>query len=209
MKRIQSMPVMIAIAGALLVGGMFVHPVTAIGQGIGEKDIVSWSGVYLKQAKEFFLAVHYTGQQLREYPIPSLPVSLFSEHGATQWTTPLDDPLFMRAVHAAKPHMVEQLLGTYQNVETFGVIFPASPVGYTTVLLRQLARLDANPAQFGGPAIPPGTVPYARLKSGVLHVDTQVNNNTLTQCQPGQVPITLRAIAPGLRAGAPTTSRGV
>ncbi len=207
MKRIQSLPVMIAIAGALLVGGMFVQPTTALGQGIAEKDLISWQGVYLPQDRESFLAVRYVGQPLREYPVPSQPAGMFSVHGRLQWTTVVDDPQFLRAVQKVKPHMIEQILGTYQNVESLGVVFPASPVGYTAALLRRMAGMHVNPAQFGGPSIPPGSVPYARLKGGILHVDTQANDNTLVQCQPGQLPVPLRMIAHALRA-APNPSRG-
>lgn len=193
-KRTFSFPVMIAIAAVLFLAGMTIHVPTALGQGITENAIISWQGVYEQQSQEYFLQVDYQGAPVDSYPMGTMPQAWFHPAQGDRLTTKIDDPRVMMFAYRANPGLVKTLLGTHDNVSAFFVVFPAGPVSYTDRFLHALSAQGINPDRFGGPDIPVGVVPYSRLTGGVLHIDTEVNDNTLTQCKPGAMPLELQAL---------------
>lgn len=193
-KRTFSMRTMIIIAASLFVVGLSIHVPTALGQGIDENAIESWQGIYEPTSQEYFLQVNYAGAPAGIYPVNAMPLSWFHKASSERLSTTLDDPRVMTLVYKSNRSLVETLLGTKDNVSAFLVVFPAAPVSYTVPFLRALSALDVNPASFGGPDIPPHALPLSRLKGSVLHVDTQINENTLVQCLPGEMPPQLQAM---------------
>lgn len=187
-------------AALLTVGGLFVPMTTSLGQGINETVVTGWDGQYVPADQSYhFRVVNVTGSfksAMRPLPVADFPLHLSS----FSWLTRKDFVPAIKAAIAANPHMVEQELGTYQNVAGPLSPFPADPVAYSTAFLKDLAAAHINPASFGGPDIPPGSVPYGKLTGGILHIDTKSDDNTLIQCHPGQIPAELAALNPSLSA---------
>jgi hypothetical protein len=82
-------------------------------------------------------------------------------------------------------------MGTRNNIFTPFTPFPGNPVSFSMSMLSTLANNHVNPDQFGGPDIPPGSVPLSHLNSGMLQIDTRANANTFKQLKPGQMPLEL------------------
>jgi len=183
---------MVLIAAAMLGAGLFIHPVTALGEDLGENELTGWRGVYETGDQQYFVEFDYDGTANVMIPVHKMPSGWFVQRGQNDWMTPMDDLRVLRWYAAADPGNLKSLLGTSGNVASLSVIFPSGAVGYTQDLLRQFARLHVNPETFGGPDIPPGSVPLPLLDGGVLHVDTLSNDNTLSQCEPGQMPAQLQ-----------------
>lgn len=194
MKKTLGFPAMIAIAAALFVTGLFIHVPTALGQGITEHVITGWQGEYEADSGQFFLRVDYAGSAPAVQPATKMPLGWFVHKGARHWTTVMDDPRVLAAEERRHRLQIETILGTSDNVASLSVIFPNGPVGYAISFLKSLTVLRINPAFYGGPDIPPGSVPYRLLSGGELHIDTQANNNTLRQCLPGQAPTELTTL---------------
>lgn len=193
-KKPMSIGKMLGIAALLLAAGLFIHVPTALGQDIAEHLVTGWQGVYQPSDEQSFLEVFYQGDNPVLIPIGNLPQSWFTKKGPHQWETTLDDPRVIRLYASSHLGSLQEMLGTRNNVASLSVIFPAGPVAYTSGLLQAMTRLKLNPDAFGGPNIPPGSVPIHQLTNGLLHIDTAVNNNTLTQCAPSQMPQELRTL---------------
>ncbi|MCY0901232.1 MAG: hypothetical protein OWU32_03485 [Firmicutes bacterium] len=192
---------MVVIAAAMLGAGLFIHPVTALGEDLGENELTGWRGVYETGDQQYFVEFDYDGTADVMIPVHKMPAGWFVQRGENDWMTPMDDLRVLRWYAAADPGNLKSLLGTSGNVASLSVIFPSGAVGYTQVFLKALTRLHVNPETFGGPDIPPGSVPLAMLDGGVLHVDTLSNDNTLSQCEPGQMPAQLQWLLGRSRAG--------
>ncbi|WP_028962419.1 hypothetical protein [Sulfobacillus thermosulfidooxidans] len=185
----QSMGFIIGVAALLTVGGLFIPQTTSLGQNITEAHVTGWQGEYESDIHAFKLRVEAgTPQTTVVINMKPLPMKDFSIHKGMDWFTPVDAIAPMRAALAVDPHLVDQALGTRNNVFTPLTPFPGNPVSYSAGMLQQLAKDHINPDEFGGPNIPPGSVPISHLPGGVLQIDTLANANTLKQCEPGEMP---------------------
>ncbi|MHB1627188.1 MAG: hypothetical protein ACYCVB_02250 [Bacilli bacterium] len=193
----RSMPAQIGMASLLFALCLLVPVSTNLGQGGGERDIVSWRGIYNEQSGRQFLRIAYLGAPALEVSIAGVSPRLFPfAAGPQEKGTPLDSPQIIADAYRSQPRLIQSVLGTYENVASLTDWFPNYPVAFSVGLLRKLSALHVNPMSFGGPDIVPGRVPFGRLKGHVLHIDTLPDNNTLSQCSPGQVPQELVALRP-------------
>ena len=170
---------------------------TSLAQGIDEGIVAGWKGVYDPTDHLYNLRFLYQDGTYADYPLPALPLSDFRDRSSvTLWTTQMDFLPALQASYQANASKIQYELGTRGNVATFANPFPGNPIAYTVGFLRDLERLHVNPKSFGGPDIPPGSVPYSKVTGGVLQIDTQSNGNTIIQLQPGQVPPVLKYLNP-------------
>ncbi|PWI57401.1 hypothetical protein [Sulfoacidibacillus thermotolerans] len=195
MKRLSSLPAQIGVASVLFVLCLFVPLTTSLGQGIHERDLVSWRGIDHLDSGQTQIEFVYQGEPVLDLPLQNVPHKWFHiPVSRTLAETSIDSVSVLSALYKVHPHLVQGIMGTYGNIESITNIFPHYPVSYSTALLKELAIKHINPDQFGGPDIPPGSVPYSMLKDGVLHIDTLPDDNTLVQCAPGAVPNELLTI---------------
>lgn len=179
----------VGVSALLVVGGMFMPQTTSLGQNISEAHVIGWQGEYESDIHAFKLRMETgSSQSTIVVGMKPLPMKDFSVHRGLNWYTPFDAIAPMRAALALHPHLLHQALGTRNNVFTPLTPFPGSPVSYSAGMLNQLAKKHINPDEFGGPNIPPGSVPISHLSGGVLQIDTLANANTLKQCEPGAMP---------------------
>lgn len=194
MRRLSWTAQVFILSGAL-VALMLVYPLTtSVGQNIAENDISGWVGSYEVPDHTFHFHFLYSGGAPSDTHIGSLPLSDFTDRSGPVWKTKEGLLAVLEAMHASHPHQLERELGTLGNVPGFLSPFSGNPVAYSTKFLKALAALRVNPDRFGGPDIPPGSVPYAKLTGGLLQIDTLANGNTFKQCQPGEMPPELSAL---------------
>lgn len=183
----------VAIAGLLTVGVMVIPTPTSLGQGISEVIITGWQGQYIPANHKFRLRILYGNGSSYSFPMASLPLKDFSRHQSKfSWLTPNNYVPALKAAYTQSRSALDQQLGTNNNVATMFSPFPGNPVAYSAGFMRVLAQKHINPAQFGGPNIPPHAVPLSKMK--LLQIDTKADNNTLIQLVPGQTPPALRAL---------------
>ncbi|KYP80011.1 hypothetical protein [Ferroacidibacillus organovorans] len=200
-KRINTNSVifMVIVAALLLIATMFYPVSTSLGQGINENVISRFAGVYNISSHQFVLAFYNQNTEQGEVPIAPLPLSLFHASAIPNQRVTQDDlPALLTDAMQTNATLLEQELGTNYNAPGFLAPFPHSPVAYTVSFLKDLAKQKMNLAAFGGPNIPPGSVPYGKLPGGVLHIDTKADGNVIAQCQPGQTPPVLKALNPSI-----------
>lgn len=173
-----------------------VFPMTnSLGQGVDEQIVVGWQGAMDPVNHTYRLRMNYSDGTYTDVPMNPLPQSEFSNHTSNeQWFTPPGDVAALQHAFQADPHHLERVLGTRRNVSTVFHLFASAPVAYSISFLKFLAKNNINLSRYGGPDIPPGTVPYNQLPGGVLQIDTKVDGNTLVQCEPGQMPLILKAM---------------
>jgi|GEM_PF-5057620 len=192
--RLRSMPAQIGMASLLFALCLLIPVSTNLGQGGGERDLLSWQGIYNEQSGRQFLRFAYQGAPVIEVSIANVSGDIFPlTVGAQEKGTVIDSPQIIADAFRTQRNVIESMLGTYHNVATVTDWFPNYPVAFSTQLLKRLSALHVNPQSFGGPDIRPGSVPYGKLRGGSLHIDTLPNNNTLSQCAPGQAPSELLA----------------
>lgn len=181
-------------ASLMVLAMMFVPLTTSLGQGIQEDVVTGWVGRYDHDTGAIYCRIELLGGGYHDIVITDMPRRDFAHRGSGEfWTTPDDMLAIIRRAYILHPRAVEQDLGTRDNVERPSTPFPGNPVAYSTPFLRSLARHHWNPMAFGGPDIPPGSVPWATLSHGNLPIDTLGDMNTLHQCDPGRVPPSLMA----------------
>ncbi|KUO96276.1 hypothetical protein [Ferroacidibacillus organovorans] len=195
----SSVTFMVIVAALLLVATMFYPISTSLGQGVNENVISRFAGVYNQSSHLFVLAFYNQNTEQGEVPLSPLPLSLFHPSSVpNQMVTQNDLPVLLTDAMQSHATLLEQELGTHYNAPGFLAPFPHSPVAYTVTFLKDLAKQKINLAAFGGPNIPPGSVPYQKLPGGVLHIDTKADGNVIAQCQPGQTPPVLKALNPSI-----------
>ncbi len=201
--HVHSMAFMIIVPAVLLVLMVIFPLTTSLGQGVNENIITGFEGVYVVQSHQYYARFFYEGGSQEEIPIRTLSAIVLTKHSSSAlWYTVLDNPVVLMAAYQENAQQLERVLGTYYNAPGIAAPFPRSPVGYASLFLQVLATKKVNPATYGGPDIPPGSVPYRKLGNGVLHVDTLQDGNTITQCKPGQIPPQLMALNPALKSSA-------
>ncbi len=192
MKLLNNLPTQIGVAVLLLGACLFIPLTSSLGQGITERVILSWRGLDNLTTGQTSLQIQYQGDPAVDLVLPTVSRNLFSVPlSSSLVATPIDNVAIIEALYKVHPHLVESLLGTYGNVESITNIFPHYPVAFPVSTLKTLGAMKVNPDLFGGPDIPPGSVPYAHLIGGVLHIDTLPDQNTLVQCAPGVLPYEL------------------
>lgn len=198
---LKSNPMLFTILGAVLILILVsLFPMsTSIGQGINEGIINGFEGVYDPVDHLYNLRFLYQDGSYVDIPMNSLPVADYSNHSQQSlWVTPLDYIPALQAGYQKDPNQVRDQLGTRNNVASFGHPFPGKPIAYTVTFLKAISAEQMNPKEFGGPNIPPGSVPYNKLSGGMLQIDTQSNANTIVQVQPGMTPPVLQSLVPSL-----------
>lgn len=191
----QSMKFVFGVSALLTIGVIFVPMTTSLGQNITEANVTGWQGEYEADTQQFKLRMETPNPQTTVVVnMAPLPLKDFSIHRGENWYTPVDTKAPMQAAMADDPHLLEQALGTRNNVFTPLTPFPGNPVAYSVGMLKTLAKNRINPDQFGGPNIPPGSVPVSHLSDGMLQIDTQANADTFRQLKPGQMPPELSAL---------------
>ena len=197
--KTNSMAFVLIVAVLLLVVA-FVFPMkTSLGQGIDEHIIVDWRGGYNPNTDQGFFRVDYSDGTYRDIPAGKLMLSQYNQHvdPATWLTPPYLQNALGAAYHSNKVGL-KRLLGTNDNAPSVFHPFPQAPVAYSKALLTVLNRENINLSQFGGPNIPPNSVPMEKLTGGILQIDTAADGNTLAQCLPGAIPSQLQALNPSL-----------
>ncbi|MCF8565344.1 hypothetical protein LLE49_11510 [Alicyclobacillus tolerans] len=190
-----------AFIGAVALAGLaYVFPMrTSLGQGITENVLTAWVGTYDPANHIYELKMEYGDGTSTDIPMAALPMSDFTNRSSSRlWYTQNDLTAALERAHQQSPSGLEQQLGTHANVAAFGRPFSGSPVAYSTEFLKVLQSKGINPKQFGGPDIPPGTVDYAKLPDGILHIDTLADGNTIHQLLPGQIPPLLLKMNPSV-----------
>lgn len=196
----NSMVVPIVGAVVILVLIMLFPMSTSLGQGINEGIVNGFEGVYDPGDQLYNLRFLYQGGAYVDVPMNKLPAADFTNHSQQgQWTTSLNYLPALQAGYQRDPNQVRAELGTRNNVATFANPWPGKPIGYTVQFLKGLSAQNINPMQFGGPNIPPGSVPYSKLSGGVLQIDTASNGNTIIQTKTGMVPEVLQSLVPTLK----------
>ncbi|KPV42138.1 hypothetical protein [Alicyclobacillus ferrooxydans] len=188
----NSMTFVIVVAVILLIGASLVPMRSSLGQGINERVIDAWYGVYNLDTKTYqFRLVFNDGSQI-EIPMKSIPQTDFVTKSDS--TTMLTNPNIIPAIQAAyqaDSKTLQTFLGTYNNAPAVLHPFSDAPVAYSVGVIQAMAKAGFNPKSVGGPNIVPGSVPVAKLNGGSLQIDTAADGNTITQCHPGQVPLQL------------------
>lgn len=185
----HSMGFIFGVSAILTMGVIFVPMTTSLGQNITEANVTGWQGEYETDTHEFKLRMETLNPQTTVVVnMEALPVKDFTLHKGSNWYTPLDTKAPMQAAMAQNPHLLDQSLGTRNNVFTPLTPFPGNPVSFSVGMLTTLAKNHINPDQFGGPDIPPGSVPVSHLTDGMLQIDTLANADTFKQLKPGQKP---------------------
>ncbi len=199
--HVHSMAFMIIVPAVLLLMMVIFPLTTSLGQGVNENVITGFVGVYVVGSHQYYARFYYQGGSEEEIPIRSLNAKSFVRRSSSSmWFTVMDNPIALSAAYQQNSRQLQRVLGTYYNAPGIAAPFPRSPVGYAGHFLQVMAVQKINPATYGGPDIPPGSVPYRKLENGVLHVDTLQDGNTIAQCQPGQIPPQLMALNPALKA---------
>ncbi|QQE77499.1 hypothetical protein GI364_16325 [Alicyclobacillus sp. SO9] len=192
------MKFVIVAAVVLLIVAMLIPLAGSLGQGIQEDVIVGFQGVYQPGNHQYKLRIEYSDKSYQEIPMKKLPQGLFVNRARSgDVLTAMNVPAALKAASQADEKGLQEHLGTRNNVTAFMHPFSSKPVGYSAKFLRGLASNKINPKTYGGPDIVPGTVPYAKLPGGVLHIDTLSHGNSLAQCKPGQTPPQLAALSSG------------
>ncbi len=188
----NSMGFVIAVAIILLIGALIVPMRTSLGQGIDERVIDAWYGVYNIDTGKYYFHVSFADGSYRETPMNPIAKSYFvtKANNNTLMTQKNLIPV-IEAAYAADKTAVQTDLGTYDNAPAVFHPFSNEPVAYSVGLLQAMTQAHFNPESVGGPDVPPGSVPLAKLGGGSLQIDTQVNGNTIRQCKPGEVPFQL------------------
>jgi len=198
MIRGNSMVVVVGAAVVLTLLSLAVPMTTSRGQGIDEYVVKDWRGVYLPSSHSFRIRFDYTDGSFAESPMSALALDQFTDKSSPDaWLTVPNPVSALQAAYTRDAGRLEHLLGTSGNAASLFHPFRSGPVGYSTAFLRTLAASSLNPDKFGGPNIPPGSVPYTKLKDGVLHVDTATDGNVIRQCPPGQTPAELASLTKG------------
>lgn len=201
MRKVGSMKFSLAVAALLLVGALLFPMTTSLGQGVEEASVTGWTGVYEPDQHVYVLRILHSDGSSADDPMQALPASAFTRHGDNgTMLTDIDAIPAIAAAYAANAQRLEEDLGTHSNVASFAHPFSHIAVAYTPAFLRALAARGINPDKFGGPNVPPGSVPYNKLRSGLLQVDTAADGNIIRQCLPGEIPPELAAIHPSIHS---------
>ncbi|QSO51867.1 hypothetical protein JZ785_24375 [Alicyclobacillus curvatus] len=191
-KWTNSMGFVIAVAVILLIGALIVPMRTSLGQGIDERVIDAWYGVYNIDTGKYYFHVSFGDGSYRETPMNPIAKSYFvtKTDNNTLMTEQNLIPV-IEAAYAKDKIAVQTDLGTYNNAPGMFHPFSDEPVAYSVGLLKAMTDAHFNPKSVGGPDVAPGSVPLAKLGGASLQIDTQSNGNTIRQCKPGQVPFQL------------------
>lgn len=188
-KLSNSMIFVFTVAVLMLVLSFVIPMRSSLAQGIDENVAVSWQGVIVSGSNTEYYRMNYSDGHFLEVPIHGLPVTMFTEtlpDGSKATKANLES--VMLVAYKVNPQGLDKTLGTYGNVPAPFRPFSEYPIAYSSKLVNVLANENINPADFGGPDIPPGSITAKKLSGGVLQIDTKRNQNTLIQCKPGQSP---------------------
>jgi len=193
--QLRSMKTVFAVAGVLVVLAAVFPMTNSLGQGVDEQSVTDWRGVLDPVNHIYRLRMDYSDGTYSDVPMNALPANAFLTHSsAVLWFTEVNDVTALASAYQADPQQLERVLGTHRNVSAFFHLFASAPVAYTPTFLKWWTAHHMNPSAYGGPNIPPGSVPYDRLPGGVLQIDTAADANTLVQCQPGEMPLVLKSL---------------
>lgn len=185
----NSMGFVIVVALILVLGSLIVPMRTSLGQGIDERVLMGWYGVYNIDTGKYYFRVSFADGSYKETAMKPIDKHYFT-HKTDNNTLMTNENLLpvIEAAYAADNRAVATDLGTYNNAPGFLHPFSDEPVAYDPNLVKAMASLNFNPKSVGGPDIPPGSVPLDRLNGGSLQIDTKANGNTIRQCHPGEIP---------------------
>lgn len=178
-----------------LVAALLLVPVpTSLGDGTQENIVQSWQGRYDMLTHQYycrFWLENGAPEDVASTPFPKRRL-VFTE-GAEFRATALDLPGVVERAYRLHPLLVEQDLGTHNNVAGFLRPFPGRPVAFSEMLVKALAQKGWNPKSVGGPNIPPSS-DWRRMNGQSLQIDTLTDNNVLRQLYPRQMPLPLPAL---------------